>query len=298
MSAAPVIAWIGTGRIGAPMVGHLIDAGLQVRLHDLDVEAGRAAASGRAFVASSPASCVEGASIVFISLPNDVAVAQLVPDSGGMLAHCPGAVLVDTSTISPGLSRRVAETCAAHGVDYVRMPVSGNPALAARAQLSAYASGPAGAWERVRPYVARFTASQTYMGSGEEARYMKLVLNCLVANLAPLMAEALVLGRSGGIDWQTMLDAIGKSPLCSPWLASKLAALAARDFTATFPPRMIMKDLDLMLDAARDRGVTMPMTAATRQTMQGMCTEPFRDEDFFAVVKLLERNSGLGLLEG
>jgi 3-hydroxyisobutyrate dehydrogenase len=91
-----------------------------------------------------------------------------------------------------------------------------------------------------------------------------------------------------------MLEAIGASPLCSPWLKLKLLALENRDFTATFPPYMIVKDIDLMLDAARELGVTMPMTAATRQTMQGMCAEPFREEDFFALIKVVERNSGMG----
>jgi 3-hydroxyisobutyrate dehydrogenase-like beta-hydroxyacid dehydrogenase len=294
MNVETCVSWIGVGRIGGPMARHLVNAGLRVKLYDRRPEAANAIAAGKAVVASSAAECLAGASIVFTSLPNDTALEQVVLNGDGALARCAGAVLVETSTISPQLSQRVAEACIAHGVDYVRLPVSGNPAIAEQARLSAYASGPREAWERVQPIASLFSASQTYMGSGDEARYMKLVLNCLVANFAPLMAESLTLGRRGGIGWKSMLNAIGASPLCSPWLKPKLAALENRDFSATFPPYMIVKDVDLMLDAARELGVTMPMTAATRQRMQGMCAEPFREEDFFALVKVVERDSGMG----
>ncbi len=204
-----------------------------------------------------------------------------------------GLIFVDTSTISPRLSKRVAEAAKERGVLYLRMPVSGNPILAREGRLTALVSGPEDAWRQVQPLVASFTAASRYVGDSDQARYMKLVINLLVANLGPLMAEALTLGRKGGLDWAVMIDALAASPLASPWLETKFAALKARDFTATFPPRMMLKDVDLMLDAGRDCDVPLLMTSVTRQILQALTTEFFADEDFFVTIKALERQAGL-----
>jgi 3-hydroxyisobutyrate dehydrogenase-like beta-hydroxyacid dehydrogenase len=292
MTSAAAIAWIGAGRLGRPMLANVVNAGLSVRMFDVRPAAVADLARGNAVAASSLRECVEGASVLFTSLPDDDALRGVV-FSGEVLPCLRGATLVETSTISLKASDEIAKACAASDVDYVRLPVSGNPGLAAKAELSAFASGPRHAWERVQPIVHLFAARQTYMGPADEARAIKLVLNCIVASLAPLMAEALTLGRRAGLDWTTMLDAVAASPLCSPWLKLKLEALRDRDFSPTFPPYMMIKDMDLMLDAACELNVTMPMTAATRQTMQAMCAEPFREEDFFAVIKMVERASGL-----
>jgi 3-hydroxyisobutyrate dehydrogenase-like beta-hydroxyacid dehydrogenase len=292
MTSAAAIAWIGAGRLGRPMLANVVNAGLSVRMFDVRPAAVADLVRGNAVAACTLRECVEGASVVVTSLPDDAALRRVV-SSEGFLPCLHGATLIETSTISLEASEVVAEACAACGVDYIRLPVSGNPSLAAQAKLSAYASGPRHAWERVQPIVALFTSRQTYMGPGDEARAIKLVLNCIVASLAPLMAEALTLGRRAGLDWASMLDAVAASPLCSPWLKLKLEALRDRDFSPTFPPYMMIKDVDLMLDAARELNVTMPMTAATRQIMQAMCAEPIREEDFFAVVKMIERSSGL-----
>lgn len=289
-----VIGWIGAGRLGAPIVARLLMRGRPLLLCEPREEARRPLVEAGAQVAATPADCAAQAAYVFTSLPNDAALAEVVLGEDGLLARPrAGLVFIDTSTVSPAVSARVADRASASGVAYLRMPVSGNPTFARDGRLTAFVSGPEDTWLDAKPVVEAFTSAQRYVGGGEQARYMKLVVNLLVANAAPVMAEALVLGRAGGLDWATMLDALADSPLSSPWLANKLDALRRRDFSPTFPPWMMLKDIDLMLEAARDRGVPLTMTAVTRQVMQALTVEDFADEDFFVTIKSLERQSGL-----
>ena len=188
-----------------------------------------------------------------------------------MLANArPGAVFVDTSTVSVEASAEVAREADKRGVPYLRIPISGNAASAQRGEVTALVSGPQAAWEAVKPVVQTFSNAQVYLGAGDEARVMKLVVNALVVNFAQAMAEALALGRKAGLDWSLMLDTLAQSTLTSPWLKAKVALLKPRDFTPTMTTRLILKDIDLMLAAARANAVPMPLTAATRQLMQAV----------------------------
>jgi 3-hydroxyisobutyrate dehydrogenase-like beta-hydroxyacid dehydrogenase len=90
-----------------------------------------------------------------------------------------------------------------------------------------------------------------------------------------------------------MLDTIAHSTIASPWLKAKIAALKPRDFTPTMTPRLILKDIDLMLAAARANNVAMPLMSLTRELWQGLLSEGFGEEDYMAAVKLAERRSGL-----
>ena len=290
----PIIGWIGAGRLGAPIAKRLLTQGYALLLCEPREEARKPLLAQGAEIVATPAACAIRADLVFSSLPNDAALQEVALGADGILSEGrPGLVFIETSTVSPALSARISEAAVASGVAYLRMPVSGNPTFAREGRLTAFVSGPEEAWARVEPVAAGFTASQRYVGPGEQARYMKLVVNLLVANAAPMMAEALALGRAGGLDWVAMLDALAATPLASPWLLTKLDALRRRDFTPTFPPWMMLKDIDLMLDAGRDRGVPLTMTAVTRQVMQALTVENYADEDFFVAIKSLERQSGL-----
>ena len=211
-----------------------------------------------------------------------------------MLANAAaGAIFADTSTVSPEVSAEIDHEAAARGVAYLRMPISGNAASARDGNVTVLISGPEAAWNSIKPVVETFSKAQVYMGSGEQARYMKLVVNALVVNTAQTMAEALTLGRKAGLEWDLMLDTLANSTLASPWLKAKVALLKARDFTPTMTARLILKDVDLMLAAARAKEVSMPLTALTRQLMQVLIGEGYGEEDFMSVVKLAEKQSGL-----
>jgi 3-hydroxyisobutyrate dehydrogenase-like beta-hydroxyacid dehydrogenase len=122
---------------------------------------------------------------------------------------------------------------------------------------------------------------------------MKLVINALVVNTAQALAEALALGGKAGLAYDVMLDTIAASTIASPWLKVKSALLKQRDFTPTMTTRLILKDIDLMLAAARAHDVPLPLIALTRQIMQAAVGAGFENEDYMAIVKLAEQQAGL-----
>ena len=210
--AEPRIGWIGLGKMGQPICERLASRGYQVTaLARNDATRERAARAG---LQSSRdiRGVVEAADIVVSAISDDAALLDIVFRAGGLKETLNGRhTFVETSTVSPDSSRRVAEAMAEIGVDYVRSPVSGSTALAAQGTLTAVVSGPPAAIERVSGFHEAFTRKTIVVGGGEEARYLKLVLNTLVGGMSALLAEALAMGGKGGLDAAVMMDAIGQS---------------------------------------------------------------------------------------
>ncbi len=294
MTQTTRIGWIGAGRMGVPMAGFLLQAGYPLAVYS------RTAASRAKLVklgareASDVRDCVNDVQVVFSSVSDDAALRDIALGPNGVLANAAaGTVFAETSTVSSEVSELVALEAQRAGVSYLRMPISGNAASARKGDVTVMVSGPAAAWEEVQPLVEAFSKSQVYLGDAEQARVMKLVVNALVVNLAQTIAEALALGSKAGLDWEVMLDTLAQSTLASPWLKIKIAALKKHDYEATMSARLILKDIDLMLAAARSHEVPMPLTANTRQLMQVLVGEGFGEEDYMAAVKLAARQAGV-----
>jgi len=294
MATLPQVAWIGTGRMGTPMAGFLLAAAYPVRVFSRSPASRQKLMAQGAQEAASVADCVRGAQFVFSSLPDDTALREVAMGAHGVLANAPpGAIFADTSTVSVEVSEQVAAEAARRGVAYLRIPISGNAAQAQKGEVTVLVSGPADAWERLKPVCDRFSKAHVYLGTGEQARGMKLVVNAMVYIFAQGMAEALTLGRKAGLDWSTMLDTLSQSAIASPWLKVKAELMKRRDFTPTMTAPLVLKDLDLMLSAARAQGVPMPLTAMTRQLMQMLVGAGLGDEDYLATIKLAEMQAGL-----
>ena len=294
MASLPTVGWIGAGRMGLPMAGFILKAGYPVVVFSRSAASRQKLVAQGAREAATAAECARGADVVFSSVSDDAALREVALNEQGVLANARrGAIFVDTSTVSAEVSAEVDAVAQRHGIAYLRVPISGNAASAQTGNVTALVSGPKAAWDQVQPIVASFSKGQTYLGSGEEARVMKLVVNALVVNFAQAMAEALTLGRKAGLDWNVMLDTLAESTLTSPWLKAKVALMKPRDFTATMTGRLILKDIDLMLAAARRSEVAMPLTARTRELMQRLVDEGYGEEDYMAAIKLAEKQAGL-----
>lgn len=296
MAPTQVIGWIGAGRMGVPMAGFLLKAGYSVLVYSRSATGRDELVAQGARAAATIAACAREADVVFSCIPDDNALRDIAFGPDGVLAAIrPGAIFVDTSTVSAEISAEVGDEAKRRGVDYLRMPISGNAVSARTGDVTVFVSGSEAAWNNVKPLVQTFSKEQIYLGDGELARYLKLVVNAIVVITAQGLAEALALGRKTGLPWDAMLDAIGQSTIASPWLKAKIGLLKPRDFTATMTARLILKDLDLMLAAARANEVPMPVTALTRQFMQILVSEGYGEEDYMAIVKLAEKQSGLSV---
>jgi len=294
MATREVIGWIGAGRMGVPMAGFILKAGYPVLVSSRTAASRARLVQRGAREAASPAECARGARIVFTCVPDDEALREVALGPEGVLEHArPGTILADTSTVSTELSAEIGREAELRDIQYLRVPISGNAASAEAGEVTALVSGPETAWHSARPVVESFSTAQVYLGAGEEARIMKLVVNAVVVSTATVLAEALTMGRKAGLAWSLMLETLAASTIASPFLKAKARRLSERDFTPTMTTRLILKDLDLILATAGANAVEMPVTAVTRQLIWTLADEGYAEEDYMAVVKLAERQSGL-----
>ena len=132
-----------------------------------------------------------------------------------------------------------------------------------------------------------------YVGDGEQARFLKIVLNIMVGLSAGIVGEALAFGEKGGLDWAQMIDIVNNSVVASPLVAYKAQMLKDRNFAPAFSVDQMAKDLDIALATAKNTQVSVPMTSLMRQFLASMNAMGKGEQDFFAYVTLLENMAGI-----
>jgi 3-hydroxyisobutyrate dehydrogenase-like beta-hydroxyacid dehydrogenase len=275
--------WIGLGLIGLPMAARLTSAGWQVKGFDLSAQRLEMALAKGIQAAASAEIAMEGASLVFTSMPTEAALIGL---AGKLAIAMPkGAILVETTTAGPAASLKVAETLAAQGIAYLRAPISGSVSLAESGGLTTFVSGPKAAFDAARPALAAYSRAQIWLGEAEEARYAKLAVNLMVAVTAGMLGETLALAQKGGIGWEAALDLVGESVVASPLVKYKLAPLRKRDYAPMATGALMLKDLDLIVEAARQAGIDVPLAREVRAAYQRMTKAQLVGEDFISIVK-------------
>jgi len=229
--------------------------------------------------------------VIFVTIPNDAVLAGLIDDADGLVAHiAAGSVLVEMSTVSPQISERVARVLARRGVAYLRCPISGSTALARTGKLTALASGDAAAWEVAAPLIDLMAGRKFYLGPGEEARYMKLVLNILVGATSSVLGEALTLGESGGLTPAQMMEVISESAVASPLIAYKKEMIAQMDFAPAFSVTQMIKDFTLITEAGRDKQVPMFVANLILQQYTAASNAGYSEQDFFSLFDWMRGN--------
>ncbi|NYT33652.1 NAD(P)-dependent oxidoreductase [Rhizobium sp. WYCCWR 11128] len=245
-------------------------------------------------VAHSLEDLAAASDIVVLTIPNDAILRDLVLSKGALAdVMKPGQILMEMSTVSPEISAEVSAALRARGIAYLRAPVSGSTMTASSGNLSVMVSGPDSAYRKVEPVLACFSSKQFYLGDGEEARYLKLVLNALVGATAALLGEALTLGLKGNLSVETMLSVICESAVASPLIAYKRDLLVSRNFDPAFSVSQMMKDFDLILGAAKSDHVPMYLASMIRQQYEAAYADGLSEKDFFVLFEQSERLAGL-----
>lgn len=295
MSAAKMkVAWLGLGKMGRPLAVRLIEAGYQVTGFDPALEdRGEAELQGIGLTESA-ARAAAGEKLIFTMVTNDRALEEATIGPKGALAGADhGSVLIDLGTHSVATSQKVARQCQDKGVDFLRAPVSGTTYYAAKGLLTVWVSGPGEVYDRCRETLSILGRAVSYVGPGEEARYLKLLHNAILGVLALTLAEAVAFGRKGGLNWAQMIDLLAESVVGAPVYGYKAEALKNRSFELTFTAEQMIKDLDLALAEAASLKAPLPLAATVRQFMEIMPATGRGQEDFFAVIKVLEELGGL-----
>jgi 3-hydroxyisobutyrate dehydrogenase-like beta-hydroxyacid dehydrogenase len=278
------IGWIGMGKMGFPICNRLKSAAFEVRaLCRNDANASTAAASGFK-VARTISETAKGADVVVSAIPDDNALFDITLADGG-LKDCLSReqVYIDTSTVSPDSSARIAEVLSRIGCVYLRAPVSGSTTTAMQGALTALVSGPADAFDAMAGFFAAFTKKAFLVGSGEEARYLKLSINAMLGATSALLAESLVLARKGGMDIQTIMDVVSESAIASPLILYKRATITTGDYTAAFSASQMLKDFDLIERAAAATSCDLPLISNVRNVYRAAGARGLGDQDFFVL---------------
>lgn len=293
MTQTQTIGWIGLGKMGLPIATRLATAGRDIAGFDRDRQRIAEASEGGIRPAATLADAA-ARDLVFTSLPDDKALAAVALSGGLLDAMRKGAILVETSTVSPTLSAEVARAAERHGVAYLRAPVSGNAAIAHTGDLTCFVSGPRAAFDTFLPVARDFTRAQKYLGEAEEARFAKLAVNLMIAVSAAMMGESIVLARKGNLAWQDILDVLTNSAVGSPMVHYKARSLETRDFAPTFSCRQMAKDLDLIIGAGHAAEMALPLATLTRETYGALIGRGEGEADFISTVRLAEWLAGLG----
>jgi 3-hydroxyisobutyrate dehydrogenase-like beta-hydroxyacid dehydrogenase len=288
------VGLIGLGHMGSAFAERLLDAGNPLTVHNRSPEKALPLAERGAAVADSVGDLAAACDLVLTSLADDAALESVAADV--LAAARPGTILVDLSTVSPEASARVAERAEDASVEYLRAPVSGNPAVVRAGNLALIVSGPPAALERAEPVLRAIGPTLHVVGDGEQARVVKLAINLVIAGLAQLMAEALVLGESSGVDRRSVLETMGSSAAGAPFVKYKTEPLLRDDYSATFTTRLMEKDLDLVLDAAGAAGVRLPLAGTIKGLVQSAVEAGYGDDDFMALYPYLRSASGQEVL--
>jgi 3-hydroxyisobutyrate dehydrogenase-like beta-hydroxyacid dehydrogenase len=274
------VAVVGLGKMGEPIAERVLDGGFPLWVWNRTASRAAPLVERGATLLGTAGDALRNADVAITMVTDDDALEAVAADV--LTGAAPGTTLVDMSTVSVAASERVAEHAAKAGVAFLRSPVSGNPGVVRSGTLTLVVSGPGDVAQRLDALLRTIGPKVFYVGEGERARVVKLALQVLVGGITELLAEAVTLGESGGVDRARLLAVINASAVASPLTGYKGDALLRDDYSATFTTAMMLKDVDLVLDVAEEQRLVLPFTRHLRQLLEHTIEGGHADEDFLA----------------
>lgn len=288
-----LVGWIGTGRMGYQLASRLLDAGVDLRVWNRTRSKAEPLADKGAKVVDTPADLAE-CDIVFtmVAGPEDVLAVTLGPEGVLSREDTRPAMIIDSTTIDPATSQELTERAAELGTAVLAAPVSGNPKVVKSGKLTVVVSGPEEAFETARPYIDVFGRKTTYVGSGDEARLVKICHNLMLGVVSQSMAEITMLAEAAGVARSDFLEFLNDSVMGSTFTRYKTPAFVNLDYTPTFTWHLLRKDLELGLQSSREMDVPLPLTALTHSIVMEGIGLGYADQDFSALLSKQAAASG------
>lgn len=303
---APTIGWIGIGRMGYAMAERLLKAGYPLSVWNRTRAKAEPLAALGATIVDTPAD-LASVDILFTMVSaggdlRDVCVGKngVAPDGKGAFPK----ILVDCSSVGFEDGESIRAQVMSLGSAMIASPVSGNAKCVKADKLSAVASGPKAAFDTVKPMIETFAArGVAYVGEGELSRFCKIAHNVFLGVVIQNLAEITVLAEKAGVPRSAFLEFINNSVMGSIFTRYKSLALVNLDWTTTFTPALLRKDLDLGLAAGRQLDVPMPVAAAMREALQAHVgaaqiqpdPEAYLAADFSALIETVALGAGITL---
>ncbi len=285
------IAFLGLGIMGRPMASRLVAAGHEVSVWN---RSARQHVDG-ATTAVSPADAAKEADVVWICVADTAAVERvLFADDGAEQSLREGAIVVDSSTISPTATLRFAQRVNARGVHWVDAPVTGSKIGAENGQLIFIVGGAQEPVDYLEPLFKAMGKQVIHIGDTGKGQSAKLSMNLMIALIYEGFAEAFVLARKLGVEPQKLVELIQASMVRSGVTDYKAPFVLRHDYSPNFPLRLMHKDIHLMLDMAKEHRVKLPALETVDEIYELSSEEGWDDLDYAATLALLEKWAGLG----
>jgi 3-hydroxyisobutyrate dehydrogenase len=286
------VAFLGIGTMGHAMASSALRAGIPTVVWNRDPSRTRNLAGLGAEVADTPGDAARRAAIVVTMVTDADVVVSIAKDQGMLAALAPGAVWVQMSTIGVAGIERVEALADAERPDItlIDAPVSGSKDPAAQGQLTIFASGPGEVRPRLAPLFDALGQRTIWVGPVGSGSRLKLVANAWLALAAEALNTSVALALRLGLDTETVVTALGGSPLVSPWQAAKLQRIAQGDFSVQFALSLALKDVHLALEAAADD--RFRALACLADEWQEVVAHGLGERDLTVVTRALEEEGG------
>ena len=290
----PAIGFIGAGTMGKPMVRNLLKAGFRVTVYNRTPARAEELSTSGATIADSPAEAARNADIAITIVSATPDVREVIMGRDGVVTRArEGLIVVDMSTISPSVTRALADELSRRGIRMLDAPVSGGEKGAIEGTLSIMVGGDPETYELCRPVFDAMGQKIVYCGGNGQGQFTKLCNQIAIVNNLVAAAEAVVFARKAGLDPMKMVEAVGAGAAGS-WVIQVLGPkMAAHDFAPGFMVKLQQKDMRLVLEAASELGVSLPGAALAHQLFAAVEAEGNGDLGTQALVTVLEKLAGL-----
>jgi 3-hydroxyisobutyrate dehydrogenase-like beta-hydroxyacid dehydrogenase len=284
------VAFLGLGIMGRAMAANLVKAGHEVAVWNRS--AGKQVEGAR--VAVSPAEAARGAEVVWMCVSDTAAVERLLFSADGVESElAPGMIVADSSTIAPSATRKFAERVRARGADYVDAPMTGSKVAAESGQLIFITGGEEATLARLEPLFNAMGKKVLHMGPTGHGQSAKLGGNLMISMMFEGFAEALTLTSKLGVPRERFLELVNASMIRSGVSDYKAPFVLRHDFSPNFPLRLMYKDIQLILEAAREARVKLPGLETVEEIYEVATEEGSADLDYAATLALLEKWAGI-----
>jgi 2-hydroxy-3-oxopropionate reductase len=295
METARRIAVVGVGLLGTAVAERLLAGGFAVTGYDARPAQLDALRSRGLAPAASVAEAARAADVVFTILPSLDSVSAVIRGPGGLCDRAsPGATVVQMSTISPALTRSLAEAVVARGLRFLDAPMSGTSSMVTRGDCTIFVGGDAKDLDRCRPVFGAIARQTLHVGTVGQASLAKLATNLLVGLNTAALAEALVLGAKGGLDPAALLEILKQSAANSRMVEIRGPLMTSRRFEPQMKMELFLKDFTLMLEEGRRIGAPLPLTSLACELTAAAAGRGRAGDDLAAIITTLEAMAGLG----
>ena len=283
----PSVALFGTGLMGAPLAGRLLDAGYRVVVWNRTAEKAAPLVAKGALLAESPAQAAASAEVLITWLSDQTAIQEvLFPAERASVLE--GKTLLQMATIGPEHSRCLQDAAHAHGADYLEAPVLGSIPEARAGSLLLMVGATKELFAQYRPLLTVFGENIVHVGEVGQAAAMKLAFNQLIAGLTASFSLSLGLVQEEGVRVELFMDMLRDSALYAPTFDKKLLRMLQRDYAnPNFPTRHLLKDIDLFIDAAGDHGLTTAALEGVRDITSLALAKGLADTDYSAINEVI-----------